>query len=282
MRWQREGVIILSSLLVIVGILWLGRSAVKQENGNVETCLHLNQDQVSRWLFILVLLLLKVTELHLEGSQLACVEGCHLAEPLLELHCTVQGWSQTGYVVSSFRFDWFDDASSCELSQVGFFDLSLACDSLPGPQVASCCTCDDDTGILLHSCRLLYSFSEAEEADAKEVVGNQEQVVALCLMLLLGILVFMLLRELRRNRRVPNSIWKGRNGEGQNVGVEELKTKMRLEKGQLEREKGRLAESGGECQEKAREISDGRTAPTFLLEHSMLKERKGRKKVGRS
>ena len=91
MRWQREGVIILSSLLVIVVILWLGRSAVKQENDNVGTCLHLNQDQVSRWLFILVLLLLKVTELRLEGSQLACVEGCHLAELLLELHCTVQG-----------------------------------------------------------------------------------------------------------------------------------------------------------------------------------------------
>merc|ERR1719341_3162645 len=122
---QREGIIILSSLLqlcsVIVGILWLGRCAVKQEKGNVETCLHLNQDQV--------------TELHLEGSQLACVEGCHLAEPLLELHCTVQGWSQTGSVV-------------------GFFDLSLACDSLPGPQVASCCTCDEDTGILLHTCTM--------------------------------------------------------------------------------------------------------------------------------
>ena len=114
MRWQREGVIILSSLLVIVGILWLGRSAVKQEKGNVETCLHLNQDQVSRWLFVLVLLLLKVTELHLEGSQLACVEGCHLAEPLLELHCHVEGWNQAGSVVSCFslvsfdhRFNWF-------------------------------------------------------------------------------------------------------------------------------------------------------------------------------
>ena len=62
---------------------------------------------------------------------------------------------------------------------------------------------------------------------------------------------------------------------------------MRLEKGQLEREKGRVAESGGCCQEKAREMavdggnSDGRTAPTFLLEHSMIKERKGRKKAGK-
>ena len=57
MRWQREGIIILSSLLVIVGILWLGRSVVKQENGNVETCLDRDEDQVSRWLVVLVLLL---------------------------------------------------------------------------------------------------------------------------------------------------------------------------------------------------------------------------------
>ena len=32
MRWQREGVIVLSALLVIIGIfaMWLGRSAVEQ------------------------------------------------------------------------------------------------------------------------------------------------------------------------------------------------------------------------------------------------------------
>ena len=111
--------------------------------------------------------------------------------------------------------------------------------------------------------------------------------MALCLMLLLGILVFMLLRELRRKQRIPMSIWKGRSGDGGDVEVEKIKSKMRLEKGQLEREKGRLPESGGCCQEKAREMglesgnSDGRTAPTFLLEHSMIKERKGRKKVGK-
>ena len=102
MGWQREGVINLFFLLVIVGIFLLGKSAVKQEIDNVETCLHLNQDQVSRWLFILVFLLLKVTELRIEGSQLACEEGCHLAEPLLELHCNVEGWNQAGSVVSCF------------------------------------------------------------------------------------------------------------------------------------------------------------------------------------
>ena len=52
-------------------------------------------------LHVLALLLLKVTKLHLEGSQLACVEGCHLAEPLLELQCHVEGWSQAGSEVSS-------------------------------------------------------------------------------------------------------------------------------------------------------------------------------------
>ena len=100
-------------------------------------------------------------------------------------------------------------------------------------------------------------------------------------MLLLGILVFMLLRELRRNQRIPKSIWKGRGGKAESVGAEELKTKMRLETRQVEMERGRLAESGGCCHEKAKENSDGRTAPTFLLEHSMLKERKARKRVGK-
>ena len=83
-------------------------------------------------------------------------------------------------------------------------------------------------------------------------------------------------------------IWKGRSGDGGNVEVEKIKSKMRLKKGQqLERKKGRLPESGGCCQEKTREMglesgnSDGRTAPTFLLEHLMIKERKGRKKVGK-
>ena len=53
-------------------------------------------------IIIPVIHLLKVTEVHLEGSQLTCVGGCHLAEPLPELHCTVQGWSQTNEPVVSF------------------------------------------------------------------------------------------------------------------------------------------------------------------------------------
>ena len=132
-------------------------------------------------------------------------------------------------------------------------------------------------------CLLLYSFSEAEDSATKIVTANQEILAALFFILLLGILVFMLLRELRRNQRAPKSMWKGRGGDGGNVEVENLKTKMRLEKGEQEKEK----ESGGCCQEKAREMtvdsgnSDGRTTPTFLLEHSMIKERKGRKKAGK-
>ena len=109
------------------------------------------------------------------------------------------------------------------------------------------------------------------------------------MMLLLGILVFMLLRELRRKQRIPKSIWKGRGEDGGNAEVEKIQSRIwrRLEKGQLEREKGRLPATGGCCQEKFREMglesgnSDGRTAPTFLLEHSMIKERKGRKKAGK-
>ena len=101
------------------------------------------------------------------------------------------------------------------------------------------------------------------------------------MMLLLSILVFMLLSEPRRNQRVPSSFWRGRGGDEGNVEVENLKTKMRMEKGQQEKE------SGVCCQEKAREMtvdsgnSDGRTAPTFLLLHLMIKERKGRKKIGK-
>ena len=46
--------------------------------------------------------------MHLEGSQLTCVGGCQLAEPLLELHCTVEGWSQTSQpVVSSIRIIYY-------------------------------------------------------------------------------------------------------------------------------------------------------------------------------
>ena len=161
--------------------------------------------------------------------------------------------------------------------------VEVACDTLPGPQVATCRTCDENTGILPHTCLLLYSFSEAEDSAAKIVSANQEILAALFFILLLGILVFMLLRELRRNQRAPKSMWKGRGGDGGNVEVENLKTKMRLEKGQQEKEK----ESGGCCQEKAREMtvdignSDGRTTPTFLLEHSMIKERKGKRKAGK-
>ena len=118
--------------------------------------------------------------------------------------------------------------------QVGFTDLSLACDILPGHQVATCQGCDDDAGILPRSCNLSYSFSKADDSAAKEVASNSEKVVALCLMLLLGILVFMLLRELRRKQRIPKSIWKGRGEDGGNVEVEKIQSRIwrRLEKGQ--------------------------------------------------
>ena len=95
MKWLREGISVLAALVAIFA-LWLGRSAVKLENGNTEACLHLNQDQVnySPFLFLLVP---KVTKLHLEGSQLVCGEDCHFVEPL---NCIVKGWSQAGYEVS--------------------------------------------------------------------------------------------------------------------------------------------------------------------------------------
>jgi len=201
------------------------------------------------------------------GSQLACGEGCQLAEPLLELNCIVNMGSQAGSVD-------------------GFTDLSLACETLPGHQVATCRSCDEDAGILPPTCKLLYSFSEAEGSTAKEVASNQEKVVALCLVLLLVILLFMLLRD-GGNVEVESIKTKIRLRDGGNVEIESIKTKIRLEKGQLEREKGRVPESGGCRQEKIREMavdggnSDGRTAPTFLLEHSMIKERKGRKKAGK-
>ena len=45
---EMRGLSILATMVAIpIFALWLGRSAVQQENDNVETCLHLNQDQVS-------------------------------------------------------------------------------------------------------------------------------------------------------------------------------------------------------------------------------------------
>ena len=97
MKWHRKGVSALAALVAIgIFALWLGRSAVKLENGNIEPCLHLNQDQVNYSPF-LFLLLPKVTKLHLEGSQLVCGEDCHFVEPL---NCIVKEWSQAGYEVS--------------------------------------------------------------------------------------------------------------------------------------------------------------------------------------
>ena len=46
MKWLREGISVLAALVAIFA-MWLGRSAVKLENGNTEACLHLNQDQVN-------------------------------------------------------------------------------------------------------------------------------------------------------------------------------------------------------------------------------------------
>ena len=63
--------------------------------------------------------------------------------------------------------------------------VEVACDTLPGPQVATCRTCDENTGILPHTCLLLYSFSEAEDSATKEVSINQEKLAAMFLMLLL-------------------------------------------------------------------------------------------------
>ena len=85
----------------MVAIWLMKRSSIKQENDGIGTCLHLMQDQV----FVvpcLLLIWLQVMRLHLEGPQLACEEGCHLAEPLLELHCNVEGWNPDGSVVSCF------------------------------------------------------------------------------------------------------------------------------------------------------------------------------------
>ena len=114
MKWHRKGVSALAALVAIgIFALWLGRSAVKLENGNIEACLHLNQDQVnySPFRFLLVP---KVTKLHLEGSQLVCGEDCHFVEPL---NCIVKEWSQAGYEVScsSMAFNFYSDYPMCRL-----------------------------------------------------------------------------------------------------------------------------------------------------------------------
>ena len=114
MKWHREGVSVLAALVAIgIFALWLGSSTVKLKDGNIDTCLHLNQDQVNYSPFLL-LLLLKETKLHLEGSQLVCGEDCHFVEPL---NCIVKGWSQAGYEVgcSSMAFDFYSNYLTCRL-----------------------------------------------------------------------------------------------------------------------------------------------------------------------
>ena len=134
MKWHRKGVSALAAL-VAIGIfalwlgmtaLWLGRSVVKLENGNIEACLHLNQDQVNYSPFLL-LLLFKVTKLHLESSQLVCGEDCHFVEPL---NCIVKEWSQAGYEVScsSMAFNFYSDYPMCRL--VSRISLQLVTPSL--------------------------------------------------------------------------------------------------------------------------------------------------------
>ena len=161
-------------------------------------------------------------------------------------------------------------------------DLALTCDGLPGPQVATCRSCDDDTGVLPLTCNLIFPSSKAGEPAEKVAPSNREKLVALSLVILLIILVFMLLKELRMSPRIPRSIWKGRGRHVGNPEVKDSKNKMRLDKDQWEGMRGRLPESGGCCGEKVREMAveeDRRTSPTFLLEHSMIKERKGKKKA---
>ena len=106
-------------------------------------------------------------------------------------------------------------------------DLALTCDGLPGPQVATCRSCDDDTGVLPLTCNLVFPSSKAGEPAEKVAPSNREKLVALSLVILLVILVFMLLKELRMSPRIPRSIWKGRGRHVGNPEVEDSKYKMR-------------------------------------------------------
>ena len=246
-----------------------------------------------------------------EGSQLKCGEGCELAESLDKISCLVNGWSPALDVVSFaashvsvYTLAFYepvpnDKQALIDYFQANSFSISLSCDALLGHELmvshATCRGCDQGggVGLLPHTCGLFYS---GVGSGAKGNWSDRERLIALFMLLTLGVLFFLLMSKLRRGQKVTcesQSIWGSAKREKIKVQtrkpkLNEIKRKPK-QKSEAERKSAKEDESArseprlkGCCQDKAREVAisnaEARRTPTFLLEHSMLKERGGKKK----
>ena len=106
------------------------------------------------------------------------------------------------------------------------------------------------------------------------------------LVLLLLFLIYRFFQELLRRERTPNSVWKGRSLE-ECEDAEEVKAKMRMERRKVKessKEGQRLPVEDRICSKKVggSELNEtnavGRSEPIRFMDHSMLKEKMGKKK----
>ena len=192
-----------------------------------------------------------------------------------------------------------DKQALIDYFQANSFNKSLSCDALLGHELmvshATCRGCDQGSGVglLPHTCGLFYS---GVGSGAKGNWSDRERLIALFMLLTLGVLFFLLMSELRRGQKVTcesQSIWGSAKREKIKMQIRKPKlneTKQKpKQKSEAERRSAKEDESArselrlkGCCQDKAREMAisnaEARRTPTFLLEHSMLKERGGKKK----
>jgi len=247
---------VLAGLLVVnivILAIWLALTESGSNGGGEvgkEGCLHVKQG----------------TRLEFEAGQLICVGGCQLAPELPELHCT---WGEL------------------EVSDLKTLHgrVPFTCDFPSGPLVKleefNWTACDDDKGILLKTSTLTYSYPQGSHQPR---VGTPTTMPALVLILLF--LIHRFFQELLRRERTPNSVWKGRSLE-ECEDAEEVKAKMRMERRKAEessREGQRLPVEDRICSKKSGgsgELNNvvGRSEPIRFMDHSMLKEKKSKKKT---
>ena len=164
--------------------------------------------------------------------------------------------------------------------------VPFTCDFPSGPLVKleefKGAACDDDKGILLKTSTLTYSYHQGSRHTR---VGTPTTMPAL--VLLLFFLIHRFFQELLRRERTPNSVWKGRSLE-ECEDAEEVKAKMRMERRMVEessREGQRLPvedriyskKDGGSELNETNVV--GRSEPIRFTDHSMLKEKKSKRKT---
>ena len=222
------------------------------------------------------------TPLEFEAGQLICVGGCRLAPELLELLCT---WGEIEVPASS-RVKTFTFVLQVSDLKALHGRVPFTCDFPSGPLVKlegfNWTACDDDKGILLQTSSLTYSYHQGRRQPG---VGSPTSMPALVLILLF--LIHRFFQELLRRERTPTSVWKGRSLE-ECKDAEEVKAKMRMERQKAEessREGQRLPVEDRICSKKNgdSELNEtnvvGRSEPIRFTDHSMLKEKKSKRKT---